>query len=78
MLRVGQFGEPVAELTRFGLVLRSPGKEVEINKLMCTKTSINDCENLCRSNVLSVTDVARDDTAVYQDFKDQFRRSKDA
>ena len=35
MPRVGQLGELVAELTRFGWVLMSPGKEAEINKLMC-------------------------------------------
>ena len=33
--RVEQFGEPVAELTRFGWVLISSGKEAQIEKLMC-------------------------------------------
>ena len=45
---------------------------------MCMKTSIDDNENLCRLDVLGVTDIARDDIAVHQDFKDQYRRSKDS
>ena len=38
--RVGQLGEPMVELTRFEWVLMSPRKESEINKLMCTKISL--------------------------------------
>ena len=55
----------------------SPGKEAEINILMSTKTSIDDYENLCRLYVLSLTDIARDEITVLQDFKDQLRRSKE-
>ena len=33
--RVEQLGESVAELTRFGWVFMSSGKEAEIEKLMC-------------------------------------------
>ena len=40
--RVGQLGESVTELTRFGWILMSPGKEEEINKSICTKTSMDD------------------------------------
>ena len=40
--RVGQLGEPVTELTRFGWILMSLGKEAEINKSICTKTSMDD------------------------------------
>ena len=67
----------MAELTHFVSILMSPGKEAEINKLMSTKTSIDDYVNLCRLDVLSLTDIARDDIAVLQDFKDQLRRSKE-
>ena len=61
MPRVGKLGEPVAQLTWFGWLLMSPRIEAEINKLMCSKTSINDYENLCRLDVLSVGDIARND-----------------
>ena len=59
--RVGKLEEPVAQLTCFGWLLMSPGIEAEINKLMCSKTSINDYENLCRLDVLSGRDIARND-----------------
>ena len=54
MPRVGQTGEPVAERTHFGWVLTSPGK-AEITKLMPTKTSIDDYENLSGPDVLSIS-----------------------
>ena len=63
---VGQLGKPVAELTRFGWLLMFPGNKVKINKLMCTKTSIEDYENLCRLDVLDVIDIARGDIKVHQ------------
>ena len=47
MPTVRQPGKLVAELIRSDLALMSPGKEAEINKLMHTKTSIDDYKNLC-------------------------------
>ena len=76
--RVWQLGKPVAELTRFEWALMSRGKEAEINKSMCTKTSIDDYENLCRLDALAVTDILQDDIPVLQDLKDQLRRNKDS
>ena len=52
MPKVGQGGEPVAEPTRFSLVIMSPGKIAELNKLLCTNTSIDDYDNLCRLDIL--------------------------
>lgn len=53
--------------------------DAELNKLMCTKTSIDDYENLCRLCVLGVRDIAHDDSAaMHQDFKDQLWRNKDS
>ena len=87
MSRFRQPDEPAAELICFGWVLISPGKETEINNLMCTKTSKDDYENLSLLEVLlddlvfcrlGATDIARDDIAVHQDLKDQLRRSKDS
>ena len=52
MSRFRQPDEPVAELICFGWVLISPGKETEINNLMCTKTSKDDYENLSLLEVL--------------------------
>ena len=78
MSRFRQPDEPVAELICFGWVLISPGKETEINNLMCTKTSkevLLDDLVFCR---LGATDIARDDIAVHHNLKDQLRRSKDS
>ena len=52
MPRVRQPGNPVAELTHFGWVLMSPGKEVETKILMRAKTVIDHGENLYRLDVL--------------------------
>ena len=54
---------------------------------MSAKTSKDDYKNLCLVDILlddlmfcrlGVTDIARDDTAVPQNLKDQLRRSKDS
>ena len=45
MPRVGQPGEPITKLLRLGWVLMSPGKEVELSKLMAIKTSTDYFEN---------------------------------
>ena len=76
MPRVGQPGEPIAELTRLGWVLMSPGKEVELSKLMIIKTSTDDYENLYRLDVLGVTDSVSDEGTVHQEFKEQLRKDK--
>ena len=65
-----------AELTHSDWLLKSPGKETKIRTMMCTKTSTDDYENLCKLDLLGVIDIVRDDLAVYQDFKDRLRRSK--
>ena len=69
MPRVGQPVEPVVELTRLGWVLMSPGKEVELSKLMVIKTSTDDYENFYRLYVLGVTDSVSDEGTVHQEFK---------
>ena len=76
MPRVGQPGEPIAELTRLGWVLMSRGKEVELSKLMIIKTSTDDYENLYRLDVLGVTDSVSDEGTVHQEFKEQLRKDK--
>ena len=43
---------------------------------MHTKTSIGDYENLCRLDVLAIRYLARDDSAMHENFKDQLRRNK--
>ena len=40
--RVGELGEPVAEKTKFGWTLMSPGKELDHSKMLLTQTSYTD------------------------------------
>ena len=51
--RVGQPGEPIAELTRLGWVVISPGQESGLTN-MFSKNSVHDYENLCSLDVLGV------------------------
>lgn len=51
---VGSPGEPVAELTRFGWTIMSPGKEPDLSNLLVTQTSRVEYEDLCRLDVLGL------------------------
>ena len=76
MPRGGQSGEPIAELTRFGWIVMSPGKEVDLTPMFLTQTSSFDYENLCRLDVLGLEDSTTGDQAsVYEEFKEQLKRS---
>ena len=44
---VGKDGEPIAELTKMGWFLMSPGTEFDRNKMPLTQTSQSDYEGLC-------------------------------
>ena len=45
--RIGNPGQPVAELTRLGCTLISPGKEVDLTNMFLTQTSSMDFGNVC-------------------------------
>ena len=73
--RVGNSGEPVAELTRLGWIFMSPGYEME-NSLYLTQSSHEDYDRLCSLNVLGLEDNPQgDQEAVYREFKEQLKRS---
>ena len=73
---VGKDGEPVAEKTKVGWFIISPGAEFDKNTVLMTQTSQSDYENLCRLDVLGLADSPENDQEiVYQDFKEQLRRS---
>ena len=74
--RVGQPGEPIAELTKLGWVVISPGQESGVTNMMFSKTSAHDYENLCSLDVLGVKEEhARRDEVVYDKFKKQLSQS---
>ncbi|CAB4034174.1 Pol poly, partial [Paramuricea clavata] len=67
---VGEDGDPVAELTKLGWLVMSPGADFDKTTVLMTQTSQSDYENLCRLNVLGIADSGEiDQEMVYQDFK---------
>ena len=77
-LRVGSRGEPVAELTRFGWTLMSPGADGSSSQAYLAINSSTDYERLCALDVLGLADTpAGDQGDVYTEFKEQLARSPD-
>ena len=73
---IGQDAEPVAELTKFGWTILSPGVEFDRKKMMLTQTSQADFDKLCRLDVLGLADRAENDQLpVYEEFQEQLERS---
>ena len=52
--RVGLPGEPIAELTKLGWVILSPGEENASTNILFTKTSLHDYENVCSLDCLGI------------------------
>ena len=76
MTKVGSPGEPVAELTGFGLFVMSPGNEIDLNNLMLSRTPIDDYEKLCNHDVLRVEDIPKTlEEMVHTNFKEKFKQS---
>ena len=74
--RVGQPGEPIAELTKLGWVVISPEQETSVTKMLFSKTSVHDYENLCNLDVLGVKDEhTKRDGKIYDEFQKQLGRS---
>ena len=74
--RIGQENDPIAELTKFGWFLMSPGKEFDKNIMLLTQTSQTDFEELCRLDVLGLRDMPdHDQSLVFDEFKERLTRS---
>ena len=74
--KIGTPGQPIAELTRFGWTIMSPGKECfNVTNMLLAQTSRIEYEELCRQDVLGLEDkVANDQSGVYDEFKEQLVR----
>ena len=73
--RIGQPEQPVAELTKFGWVLMSPGTDMDNQIYLTMNSSPHDYDRLCRLDVLGLEDVPDGDQwVVYSDFKEQLKR----
>ena len=76
--KIGQPGEPVAELTKFGWTILLPGKEMDLSNMLLTQTAAADYKRLCRLDVLGLKDSPLgDQEIVHEEFKEQLTRSQD-
>ena len=68
-------GGPVAEKTKSGWFIMSPGIDFDRSTMLLTQTSQSDFENLCRLDVLGLADsMENDQNLVYEDFKEQLTK----
>lgn len=77
--KIGEPGQPVAELTKFGWIIMSPGKEpLDLTNVLLTQTSHVDYEELCRLDLLGLSDTPpNDQSSVYAEFKEQLVRHEE-
>ena len=77
--KIGEPGQPVAELTKFGWIIMSPGKEsLDLTNVLLTQTLHVDYEELCRLDVLGLSDTpSNDQSSVYAEFKEQLVRHEE-
>ena len=74
--KVGRIGEPVAEKTKFGWTVMSPGEEVNLGNMFLAQTSVADYEGLCRTDVLGLEDSPTGvQETVYAEFQEQLKCS---
>jgi hypothetical protein len=77
-VRIGRQGEPVAELTRFGWAIMSPGKDSDPTLGCLAVNTTLDHEQLCALDVLGLADSpSGDQDVVYQEFREQLTRNRD-
>ena len=73
--RTGSVGNPVAECTRFGWTVMSPGVETNSDNMFLAQTARSDYEELCRMDVLGLEDTpVGDQKVVHEEFLEQLRR----
>ena len=75
---IGKDGDPIAEKTKLGWFIMSPGQEFDHNRMLLTQTSQTDYEELCRLDILGLADSSEhDQQTVYSEFKEQLVRNKE-
>ena len=75
--RVGNQGDPVAEYTKLGWFMLSPGEESVATRVLLTQTSHIEYDELCRLDVLGLADSPQQDQReVYAEFREQLTRDE--
>jgi hypothetical protein len=73
---IGGEGELVAERTKLGWMILSPGAEFDKTKMFLTQTLQMDFDKLCRLDILCLADSAENDQLpVDEEFQEQLERS---
>lgn len=68
----------MAEKTKLGWFIMSPGSEFNHNTMLLTQTSQSDYEDLCRLDILGLADTPEhDQRMVHAEFKEQLQRSSE-
>ena len=62
--RIGEDNAPIAELTKFGWFIMSPGQEFDKSVMLPTQTTQSYYEELCKLDVLGLRDSADQDQTV--------------
>lgn len=76
--RIERPGEAVAEYTRLGRTIMSPGKELDLGNMFLTQTSAIDYQKLCKLDVLGLRNKpSGDQETVYEEFKEQLTSSSE-
>ena len=58
--------EPIAELTKFGWFIFSPGKETSITNTLLSKTSLHIYKKLCRLDCMRIEKRSDESNYVYE------------
>lgn len=75
---LGREDEPVAELTKFGWFVMSPGLELDTRTALLTQTYHEDYQRLCQLDVLGLADrPEHSQQTVHDEFKEQLTRSEE-
>ena len=76
---IGQIGDPVAELTKLGWVIMSPGMKSSYSNVLLKTAAINTYEELCSFDVLGLSEThnpTKSDEVVSQKFKRQLTQDE--
>ena len=76
-LCVGPRGDPVAEFTRLGWAIMSPGADRDVSHGYLAVSATTDYDNLCALDVLGLADTTGDQDCVFGEFKEQLTRSEE-
>ena len=60
---------PIAELTKFGLVIVSPGRETGVTNILFSRTCSHDCQKLSSLDCLGFEERRVGSNYVYEEFQ---------